>query len=172
MALINNPNVLILDEPTNGLDPEGMKELRELLRKLAVEANIAILISSHNLSEIENLCTKISIIKNGKILETTSTDEFKTENILSRYCFKVANNIDSELRKKIINDIIDITENKEEDIDFKFLSQNSFTINIVKENIPKVIRLMSQYIDIYEVSREKQTLEDAFISKTGGNKIV
>ena len=67
IALINKPNLLILDEPTNGLDPEGIKELRELLLKLSKEGT-GILISSHNLSELENFCNKVCIISHGKIL--------------------------------------------------------------------------------------------------------
>ena len=58
-AIIHNPNLLILDEPTNGLDPEGIMELRNLLKKLAKEEKIAILISSHNLFELESLCNKV-----------------------------------------------------------------------------------------------------------------
>lgn len=67
-SLINNPNLLILDEPTNGLDPKGTKELRELLISLSKQ-NTSILISSHNLAELENLCNKVCIINDGKIIE-------------------------------------------------------------------------------------------------------
>ena len=74
-ALIHKPNVLILDEPTNGLDPEGIKEMRELLIKLAKEEKMAILISSHNLSELDNFVTDTCIIKNGVIVSTSSIKE-------------------------------------------------------------------------------------------------
>jgi len=67
-SLINNPNLLILDEPTNGLDPKGTKELRELLISLSKQ-NTSILISSHNLAELENLCNKVCIINDAKIIE-------------------------------------------------------------------------------------------------------
>ena len=69
-ALINKPNILILDEPTNGLDPEGIKDLRNLLKKLAKEG-MGILISSHNLAELESFCNKVLIIDNGTIIETS-----------------------------------------------------------------------------------------------------
>lgn len=62
-AILHKPNLLILDEPTNGLDPEGIKDLRELLVKLAKDENMGILISSHNLAELESFCNKVSIIK-------------------------------------------------------------------------------------------------------------
>jgi ABC-2 type transport system ATP-binding protein len=76
-ALLHSPNLLILDEPTNGLDPEGIKEMRELLVNLAQNEGMAILISSHNLSELENFCNKVCIIKNGEIIEMSDINEVK-----------------------------------------------------------------------------------------------
>lgn len=66
-ALLGNPQVLILDEPTNGLDPSGIKEIREYLKAIVKEKNIAILISSHALGEMEKLCDRALFIKNGKL---------------------------------------------------------------------------------------------------------
>jgi len=68
-AILHRPKLLILDEPTNGLDPEGIKEVKVLLKKLAKQENMAILISSHNLAELDTFCNKISIIKNGEIVD-------------------------------------------------------------------------------------------------------
>lgn len=65
-AILHKPKLLILDEPTNGLDPEGIKEMRELLVELAEKENMAILISSHNLAELDTFCNKICIIKMEK----------------------------------------------------------------------------------------------------------
>ena len=62
-AILHRPNLLILDEPTNGLDPEGIKELREIIKNLALKENVGVLISSHNLSELESFCNKVVIIK-------------------------------------------------------------------------------------------------------------
>lgn len=75
-AIINNPELLILDEPTNGLDVEGTIEIRNLIKELSNEG-IAILISSHNLTEIDNLCNKIIVIKNGKIIVNEAIEQFK-----------------------------------------------------------------------------------------------
>ena len=75
-AIINNPELLILDEPTNGLDVEGIIEIRELIKELS-SRGIAILISSHNLTEIDNLCNRIIAIKNGKIIVNETIEEFK-----------------------------------------------------------------------------------------------
>lgn len=76
-AIINNPELLILDEPTNGLDIEGVIEMRKLIQSLSYQG-IAILISSHNLTEIDNLCNRIIAIKNGKIVTDDTIEEFKT----------------------------------------------------------------------------------------------
>ena len=67
-AILHSPNLLVLDEPTNGLDPEGIKEMRDLLKVLAKQG-MAIFISSHNLAEMETLCNKVCIIQNGEIIE-------------------------------------------------------------------------------------------------------
>lgn len=67
-ALLNHPKLIILDEPTNGLDPQGMVEIRETIVKLAREKGISFLISSHLLNEVEQICTKVGIIKEGRLL--------------------------------------------------------------------------------------------------------
>lgn len=67
-ALLHKPKVLILDEPTNGLDPAGIRELRQFIRKLAVEEGLAVFISSHLLSEIEMMCDRVAIIHKGKVI--------------------------------------------------------------------------------------------------------
>ncbi len=79
-ALIKKPKLLILDEPTNGLDPKGIKNLRELLKKISVESCMSILISSHILSEVENICDRIVIIDNGKIVSVFGIEEVKYKN--------------------------------------------------------------------------------------------
>ncbi|MCR2805874.1 ABC transporter ATP-binding protein [Paenibacillus soyae] len=67
-ALLNRPKLIILDEPTNGLDPQGMKEIKELIVQLASEHGISFLISSHLLRDIEQICTMAGIIRNGKLI--------------------------------------------------------------------------------------------------------
>jgi len=80
-ALIKKPKLLILDEPTNGLDPLGIKELREIIKYINEKLNMSVLISSHNLSEIENLCDRIIIIDNGNIIEDIELDDIRDKNI-------------------------------------------------------------------------------------------
>lgn len=76
-ALLNKPQLLILDEPTNGLDPNGIVEMRNILRVLAENENMAIIISSHNLLELEQICSVIGVINNGKIIEYKTMQEIE-----------------------------------------------------------------------------------------------
>lgn len=77
LALMNNPKILILDEPTNGLDPIGIKEIRKFLLEINRTYNTTIIISSHILSELEQLITKVGFIDNGKLIQEMSMDALK-----------------------------------------------------------------------------------------------
>ncbi len=156
-ALLHQPNLLILDEPTNGLDPEGIKELRELLVKLAKEEKLAILISSHNLSELESFCTKACIIQNGKIIETAKVSKLKHLSDIETYSFEVKTT--TGLKKLLPKDA-------------EIVDETHFKILGAKEDVAKLIKkLIEKDIDIYEVRRLETSLEDAFLKKTGGNTI-
>jgi len=74
-ALLPNPRVLILDEPTNGLDPTGIRELRFMLQKLAHEQGVAVFVSSHQLAEMQHLCDRVGIIANGKLVGTRDMEQ-------------------------------------------------------------------------------------------------
>ena len=151
-ALINKPNILILDEPTNGLDPEGIKDLRNLLKKLAKEG-MGILISSHNLAELESFCNKVLIIDNGTIIETSEVKEFKNND--NKYVFTV-----SSTENLNIEGIYEVSKTK-------------FSFNGGKESIAKIVKkLVKENIDVYEVKMQELTLEEAFLKKTGGKKNV
>lgn len=80
-AIIKEPKILILDEPTNGLDPLGITELRSIIKKLNVEYGMTILISSHILSELETICDRVIVIDEGKIIEEITLKEIKENNI-------------------------------------------------------------------------------------------
>ena len=155
-ALLNNPNLLILDEPTNGLDPEGIKELRSLLKKLAKVENIGILISSHNLSELESFCTDVCIIKNGEIISTDTVRNIKQDDTTSYLL---------ELNKT--TGIKSLLEENDEIID-----NNTIKVYRDKDGIALLIKsLVEKGILIYEVKLVELTLEEAFLKKAGGNKI-
>lgn len=156
-AILHKPNLLILDEPTNGLDPEGIKEMRELLKKLVEEDNMAIFISSHNLAELESLCNKVCIIKNGKIIETNNIADVKKSSIKECYIFETNN---SNKVKEIVHKETEIIDNK------------SIKIYVDKDEIPSIVKeLVINDILIYGVREEIISLEDAFLKKTGGNVI-
>ena len=89
-AIVHNPQLLILDEPTNGLDPSGIRQMRELFVQLAKEKNMTILISSHILTEIQYVCDVIGMIKNGQMLCENTVDEIKNKHDgLENYYMKV-----------------------------------------------------------------------------------
>lgn len=155
-AILHKPNLLILDEPTNGLDPEGIKEVRDLMLKLAREEKMGILISSHNLSELETFCNKVVIIKSGEIVETSTIEDLKEEVQENAYIIETN---DSKKCAEILENINVIDNNK-----IKVFGQ--------KDDIAVIIRkLVGADIDIYTVEEEKVSLESAFLKRTGGNKI-
>jgi len=152
-AIIHNPKLLILDEPTNGLDPEGIKELRELLIILAQKEKMAILISSHNLKELESLCTKICMLKNGQIIEQTTINKLETK----------TQNYILELNNTNLNNLLK---------NYEKLDNNHIKISLKKDQIPKIIKkLITQNIKIYSIKEETLNLEDIYLQKTGGNII-
>ena len=155
-ALIHNPNLLILDEPTNGLDPEGIKELRELITTLAKKENVGVLISSHNLAELESFCTNVCIIKNGEIIESTSVKEAKKVD-------KTSYLIDLDK-----TDGIEELLNSEDSI----IDKHTIRVYKGKEEISQFIKkLIDKGYEVNEFKLETITLEDAFLKKAGGNKI-
>ena len=156
-AILHNPNLLILDEPTNGLDPEGIIEIRNLIKELAHKEKIGILISSHNLSELENICDKVCIIKNGEIVEETNIEGLKNEIIEESYILEIDN---SKKVKEIIKNRCDI------------LDKEHIKIYVNKVELPSITKeLEKNHITVYTITKEEITLEDAFLKKIGGNNI-
>lgn len=156
-AILHRPNLLILDEPTNGLDPEGIKSMRELLIRLAKEEHMGVLISSHNLAELESFCNKVCIIKNGEIVETADIEEAKKVDTNNHYLVEVDNSKLASLSLKIETEVI---------------NSHCISIKVQKEQVPEIVKqLVEKEIKIYEVKEEKLSLEDAFLKKTGGNVI-
>ena len=155
-AILHKPSLLILDEPTNGLDPEGIKEMRELLKDLAKKEKMAIFISSHNLAEIETLCNKICIIQNGKVIEESDLAKVKTQ---TQNQYKIT---------------VDNTQKIEEYLaqEIQIKNEQEFIIQVPKEQIPEIVQnLVAKNVKISEIYKEQISLEDIFLKKTGGNKI-
>ena len=148
-AILNKPNLLIVDEPTNGLDPSGIIEFRKMLKELARKEKMSIFISSHNLAEIENICDKVLLINEGEIV---SLDVLHEKNDKDKY------KLELNSTKKL--------ENKE---NVEIIDENFINYYGEKEDISKFIEfLVSKKIKIYSVVKDKESLEDIFIKKTGG----
>lgn len=157
-ALLNSPRLLILDEPTNGLDPEGIKELRELLIKLAKDEKIAIFVSSHNLSELESFCNKVCIIQNGTIIETSEVNKLKRKASRPLYYLELSKNTGL---KKLLSKY-----------KFDTLQNNVISVEINKTDVPALLKtLLDNKIKVFSCTEKEMTLEEAFLKRTGGNII-
>ncbi len=159
-ALLHKPKLLVLDEPTNGLDPIGIKELRDILKYLSKNSNVGVFISSHLLSEMELMCDRICIIDNGTIIGEKTIDFVK------------------DSAKDDIYKFTFITNNNEKTLEyFKKLDANcdlekgNVYIIMKREQIPAIIKkLVSMDIGIYAVNQTQRSLEQDFISMTTGTK--
>ncbi|MCC6303552.1 MAG: ATP-binding cassette domain-containing protein [Gammaproteobacteria bacterium] len=152
IALLNKPALLVLDEPTNGLDPNGIIEMRELLVRLNNEFGITIFISSHLLSEIEKIVTHIGILHQGSILFEGTIDELKNKNNSTKTITLSCNNIDNAF--KILNEKYS-TKCVDEKIEIT-VQNNS--------DIAAILRMLIQNnIEIYEVVQSKPELETIFM---------
>lgn len=157
-ALLNSPKLLILDEPTNGLDPEGIKELRELLVSLAKDEKIAIFVSSHNLSELESFCNKVCIIQNGSIIETSEVNKIKKKASKPVYSLELSKT--TGLKKLLPK------------YKFEAKEDNTINIEIAKNDVPTLLKtLLDNKIKVYSCVEKEMSLEEAFLKRTGGNVI-
>ncbi len=155
-ALIHDPELIILDEPTNGLDPQGMREVRNLLTELAVNKGKTIFLSSHILKEVESMATSMAIVNRGKTLV-----EGKVQELLQ----------DAETHIYIeTNELNNIKlENTNE---FEVISLEKYKIELKanRNTIPKIIDLLrNKNIDIYSVN-SVNSLEEYFIKLTGDHQ--
>lgn len=158
-AMVHKPNLLILDEPTNGLDPTGIHQLRDILKKYAHEDGAAVMVSSHILSEMQLLCDRVGIINNGKLISVCTMEELSHQmNPTTQYSIKV-----SDAAKA--NELLKGNEavNKAETAD------NIITAEISEDNIASIVRLLvTSGVDISEVRKIESSLEDIFLQVTGG----
>lgn len=157
IAMLTNPELLILDEPVNGLDPVGVVEIRNLIKKLNQEKNITVLISSHNLPELYQTATDYIIIDKGVIKQTLTLDELekKCEHYLSITCD------DPDKAIKVI-------ENELGTKKYKRMQDGSIRLyDFVDEKQKVSDALFNNHIKIYEFSRLGETLENYFLSVIG-----
>jgi ABC-2 type transport system ATP-binding protein len=159
-ALLHNPALLILDEPTNGLDPSGIREFRQLLLNLA-EQGTSILISSHLLAELEQIVDRVGVIHQGKWIITSTLDELRNQSNLNRLILHV-DSVDKAL-------ICLKGEHPELDLRHETMGQ------LILEEPPKVLNpilasLLQSGVQIYKLEEQKSSLEDVFLTMTGGHE--
>lgn len=157
-ALMKTPELLILDEPTNGLDPAGIKEFRSLVISLAKEQGMTIFVSSHLLSEIQMICDEVAIILHGKIIKTSKVEELSIDQKITWHVTNVPKAL-----KLLIDDFgIEAVQDTDETLsaftdDFKLTAINS--------------AMISSDIGLKYVSKQQKSLEDLFMELTGGETI-
>jgi ABC-2 type transport system ATP-binding protein len=157
-AMVHKPKLLILDEPTNGLDPTGIHQLRDVLKRYAHEQGGAVMVSSHILSEMQLLCDRVGIINNGKLISVCSMEELEKMNSASRYTIKVS---DTEKTKELLSGNEKVSEIE--------ITDNIISANIDEENIASIVRLLvTDGVDISEVKKNESSLEEVFLQVTGG----
>ncbi|MDD6794957.1 MAG: ABC transporter ATP-binding protein [Clostridiaceae bacterium] len=159
-ALLHHPEFLILDEPTNGLDPRGIKEIRELILELRNKQGITFLISSHILSEIQQMATKIGIINKGNLLEEVSLDELEKRN---RHYINLVVNDDKKATC--------LLEEKFNIRDYEIASKNNIRIYERLSDVSTITKiLVLNNIEIKEVCVKIDNLEDYFLNLISNEK--
>jgi len=155
MALISKPQFLILDEPNNGLDPEGIRDLRQLLLKLNQEQGLTMLISSHMLTELSKLATRYGFIDRGKLLREINVEELKKES-------RQATILQLSSSKLKIDEL-----NAAGLKDFELIGSN-LRIYGQQSLQPYLNELLKQHIELVNMQKESDDLEAFFMNMIGG----
>lgn len=157
-AIMHDPDILILDEPTNGLDPIGISEMRAFIKRLCDEQGKTILISSHILQEIEMLADDIGIIDQGKLIEESSKEELSVKR--EKYI---------KIKVTDTDGIVKILRNQYQSPRYKLSAKGELLIYDSKINIEEFIRdLVMAGIGVREAGFKEENLESYFIRVTGG----
>lgn len=157
VALCGNPDFLVLDEPINGLDPQGIIEIRELILKLNRERQITVLISSHILDELSRLATHYGFIDNGRIVREMSAEELESD---CRKCSKI--NVSNT---KVLSRVLDSMGVK-----YKILSDNLADV-YGKPNVTRLtLALAEESCEVISIDEHDESLESFYINLVGGGK--
>lgn len=158
-ALLNEPRVLILDEPTNGLDPAGIREMRQFIRELAEKNGLSVLVSSHLLSEIQLLCDRVAIIASGEVIEVDSV-----ENLLNRQEKMIWKVSPLEKGKEVLSSFTEVEEGMDGYLITSFSEADAPIWNTA---------LIKAGVSVIEMNRKLPALEDLFLEVTskGGRNI-
>ncbi len=159
MALLTEPEIMILDEPVNGLDPEGIVEIRLMLKRLAVEKNVSIIISSHILSELSELCTDFSIISKGRLIESLSREE-----LLEKCRSYIA------VKTNDINHTAAVIEEKLGTKQYKVMHGEEIHLFDCLDNIERVSKTITDSgLILTRLASEGESLEEYYLSKAGAD---
>lgn len=155
-ALLHRPKLLILDEPTNGLDPQGIRELRDYLRRLCHEEGTTVFVSSHLLSEMELMCDSVAIIQNGRLLDVKQLKEVGSKTMpMGETLFEVD---DAQAALSVLGRGI-----------FK---SGGLVIEAEREEIAELnAKLVAAGLKVYSIKSLSRSLEDQFLEVTGGEGI-
>lgn len=161
-ALLHQPKIMILDEPTNGLDPAGIQEMRNLLRHLAHNAGVSVLVSSHILQEMQLMCDTVGIISNGALLQVADVEELisRSKSNTYRYILRPFDRAAELLRTYLPDRILEITGDH---ADLRVTEEEIATVNR---------RLMENDVVILGLAPVGQSLEQSFMELTGGGNVV
>lgn len=151
LALIGDPDLLVLDEPINGIDPEGIVEMRNLFKSLVYDQGKTIIISSHILSEVENLCDNIAIIEKGQVIDVIENHSAKNQ--MTKYVTSLSTD-NNEKAKEVLS---------KENINFK--EENGLVLEgDIKTS--RLLKLMTENeIEIIEYARKKESLEEYYLER-------
>ncbi|MBO0602599.1 ABC transporter ATP-binding protein [Sporosarcina sp. E16_3] len=154
-AILHRPKFLILDEPTNGLDPAGIREFRTYLKMIAEKEGVSIFVSSHMLSEIELMCDRIAVIQNGKLVDIREMSETQE----SHYYIEI---FPAEMAESML---------KAEGFAVE-AHNDGFIIKAEKTQIPGLVQqIAANEMQLFAVHPHRKTLEDQFLEMTGGGQI-
>lgn len=157
-ALLHKPKLLILDEPTNGLDPQGIYEFREIVKNLAKEKGISVLISSHLISEVQLMCDRVSIINGGVLVKNALVSDLLAT---GQVTFDVD---DQERTKSILKDIFNVES---------VINEKGVTGLVDPNQLSEInAKLIQSGIKLKYISRQNKTLEDLFLTMTDNQKIL
>ncbi|MBT2733777.1 ABC transporter ATP-binding protein [Bacillus sp. ISL-7] len=162
-ALLHRPSLLILDEPTNGLDPAGIRELRDYLRHLTRTEGITVIVSSHLLSEMELMCDRVAILQQGKLVHVMPVQHFTQGNDqVQTYLIQAQPAEQALVTMRQMDGVQEV----------KLAQEGIIEVTTEREHIPDILAgLMQNHIRIYGVQMVSQSLEDRFLAITGGGQI-
>jgi ABC-2 type transport system ATP-binding protein len=169
-ALLGRPSLLILDEPTNGLDPQGIKEMREFIHRLA-EGGLSLFVSSHLLSEIQQMCDRVAIISHGEVIKVGAVDELVAHGGKVAWSVAPADKAEQLLASSPFVTVINGVSHDRSGVGLDS-SVTQIVTQMSQEHVPELSRqLMEAGISLYAVEIKNPTLEELFLSLTEGERI-